>query len=190
MKSLKREFEENYKPVYQLAPGRKRLDTMYVYYAPWYVWDVEEKRFRHSKRMIVALWTMNTMIFLMAATRNTSANWFLPVVIPALFSLCAYIFAVFGIFQFALSKRKTTSMNFKIIHRRLFAATRIYSIGMTAAAAGVFSLRLKEPMQAASWIVLGGYLACAACSWAIYHIYSHIPVITEKNKEGETKNGY
>ena len=73
-KTLRSRFEENYTVVTEPADNKKGYTVRYVYYAPWYVWQVSAEAFRQKKQLLAALEAFSLVLF-MAAVLIRSPLW-------------------------------------------------------------------------------------------------------------------
>ncbi|MGN0293056.1 MAG: hypothetical protein ACI4D3_03515 [Lachnospiraceae bacterium] len=181
MKTLREQFEENYTPVSVPADNKDGFKIEYVYYAPWYIWDMEETKLKKKKRQLLGLSVSSFLLYLIVGLQNTGANCFAPVEIAGIFALCAHVFELFSMFQFLFAKYRTSRMTCTGVDRSLTLSPLMRSICLAVTSAGcVIYMILNSEMSALP--EAAGYLICAGLAFHISREYRKIPIRTEKNE--------
>ena len=186
---MRDQFQENYMPVARPANNKKGVKVEYVYYAPWYVWNVPEDQLKRLKWTICLLCGADAILFFAACLMYTWVNYSDLVGIPAMLSICGLLFQVLGAAQFAASPRRTTRMSGKSITNRLTWAPRVRAVCLAVAgAAGIYTL-ISSGADLKAVLVVLAYLACAVISGVILMVFKRIPVTSEKNTTADEEEG-
>lgn len=189
MKSLRDQFQENYMPVTKPANNKRGVKVVYVYYAPWYVWNVDEARLKKLKWTIGALCALDTVLFFLTCIIYTGVNYEIFVGAPAMLSICGLLFQILGAAQFAASPRRTTRMSGKSIRNRLVWAPRVRVICLLVAVLGGVYTLIRYGADTVSILVVCAYLVCVAISGSILFVFQKIPVTSEKNTTADHIDG-
>lgn len=181
MKSLRIRFEDNYKPFEIPADNKRGKKTVYVYYAPWYIWDVAEAEFKQKKAVIAVLHIVSLALFLCIESIRTPVNNFKAVFACTAFAFCFHIAEMAALIDFLSAKSRTTKIKFENISRgfEFFTAVRagLLAAGTLFSVTYMFAGNVSVPSAA----VAVGLFACAIMAWAERKIYKAIPFYTEKN---------
>ena len=185
MKTLREQFEEDYIAVSVPANERNRVKIRYVYYAPWYCWDLPASVLNQKKLLLAGVSVGSLLLFLLAGIQETSLNTYVFVALPGTLALCAHVLELFGVFQFQYAKYRTSRMTYFSIDRILNCVPLIRGVSLLAAAAAGVSYMIRNAFQLQAVLVTGGYLACALMALFIFKEYRKIPLKTEKNNMPE-----
>lgn len=181
MKSLREAFEEEYAAVSVPADNKNGFALKYIYYAPWYIWDLPEKELHLKKQMFVRMSVSSFLLYLIAGLQNAAVN---QLAIPVIFgaaALCAHVMELFRVFQFRFAKYKTSRTTYQNINRTLRWAPLLRGGCMLITAlAGIYCMAVHTVTLEAVTAVLG-YLVCSAAAFHIFKEYRKLSFRTEKN---------
>ena len=181
LKTLRDRFEESYTAVQVPANNAKGFKIKYVYYAPWYIWDLPQRKLKKEKLLLFSCSIISLIFFFVAATGITQSNYSAPVYIPAILAFCAHIFELAALFQFAAAKYKVTKMTYGEIDRIMRLAPMVRaaccSISGLVSVAYICLNGFSRPSSA----VAAGYIACAGIAGFMYGHYCKIPYRIEDN---------
>lgn len=181
MKTLRERFEEEYAAVSVPSDNKRGFNIVYKYYAPWYIWNLPEKKLAEVKKRILAMSVFSFICYIGAGIQDTDMNRnILPVIFEAV-AICAQILQLFGVFRFQFAKYKTDRMTYQsvdLILRTIPLATSLCLLMIIGT--GLFSIDISE-IDAAFIIALLGNLVSAVMSMKIFVEYKKIPLRTEKN---------
>lgn len=180
-KSLRDLFEDSYTAIQVPANNAKGYRMKYVYYAPWYYWDVPGQQLLLEKWTILGSSVFSLVLYLIISLQNTEINYVWYVFAPAALALCCHILEIYGLIQFAASKNPTTRMTYEEVNRIMELAP--VGRGMVSALAGAAGLLhvLIATFSMEAILVSVGYLICAGLAWFEVKRFSKIPYRTEKN---------
>lgn len=181
MKSLREQFEDDYAAVSVPSRGRAGFKIRYVYYAPWYLWDMPEPELKMKKWLLAGASAASLLLLLITGTRQNGINSYIPVELAGTFALCAHVLESFGMFQFLAAGYRTSRMTYSGIDRILGIVPLIRGLCLIQAAAGGFYYMLQETFSWGTALAASGYLACALMALYIFREYRRIPLRTEKN---------
>ncbi len=183
MKTLRERFEEDYAPVKVPAAGKGGFKIRYVYYGPWYVWDLEEKKLKKKKQLLAAVSGAGLAVYLLAGLQPSGANSFAGVEAAGILGLCAHVFELSGLFSFLLARYRTSRMTFNQVNGGLLSAPLLRCLFLGAAAWETVVYMSRNTYDRLTFLVAMGYLACAGGAFFIFYQYKKIPVRTEKNNQ-------
>ncbi|MBQ7371499.1 MAG: hypothetical protein IJW67_06400 [Blautia sp.] len=167
--SMKESFEENYKAVKVPAKNKKGFRMEYVYIGPWYVWTADPIQVKKTKIGVLNACVISLILYVVAALQDSPVNYQRLVSMTGLLSLAPFIFELFGVVQFWMSKEKMTNLNFDDISGKLKIAPVIHAallflcgaLGIYAVVHNGFSrIQLLIPVcyGLAGWEALSVYL--------------------------------
>lgn len=168
-------------PISELANNRKGYKIRYVYYGPWYSWEVE--RLKGNKFLIAAACVLGLCFFLLGNCVGTNVNRSAFVGIPANLSIAVFVFEVLGVIQFCAAKAKVTKPDYQDINMKLRAATLIRATMLLVAVIGCIVTTIVNRLAWDELFSAFGYLLSALCSVFIYVRYKDISYHTEKNQQ-------
>lgn len=179
-KTLRSRFEDNYTTVTEPADNKKGYTIRYVYYAPWYVWQVPEVAFRRKKQLLAAMELFGIMLFLAAVLIRTPLNATPMVYFFTALAFCAQLMELSGVVDFLSVKPKTTQIRYEDIHRRLVFYPTMRGILLVLAA--LVSIGLLASGGAAEGVWLAPVLLlCSAMAWQVQSLIRGIPMRVEEN---------
>lgn len=180
-RSLRSRFENNYVAVSVPADNKRGVKVKYVYYAPWYIWDLPAKKLRKKKIYIFLVSIISFALFCISVSMPCPINSKKPVFLASTLALCCHIMEAAALVQFMPAKSRTTKLKYEQISRGLdfFPALRAACM----AAATIFCV---------VYVILGGfsiwdiittilYFVGAALAWSEHICYKKIPFFTEEN---------
>lgn len=182
MKTLREQFEENYTAIRIPADNKDGFRIKYVYYAPWYLWDLPKGTLKKTKRFFMSLSLASLLLFLLTGVQPCVANSFGMVETAGVFALCAHVFELFSMFQFLLAKYRTSRMTYIHVDRTLLPASFLRGSCHMISAAGSVLCATKNTFEPLALPVAAGYLVCACMAFCIFDGYRKIPVRTETNE--------
>ena len=180
-KSLRSRFEENYMAVSVPANNKRGSKIKYVYYAPWYIWNLSPQELKKRKAVILSANLISLMVFLLAVSLRTPLNNLKPIFLLSSLAFCCHVMEAAALVEFIPSKNRSTKIGYEQINRGLgfFSALRVLllTICTLVCAAflpfGYFSIR--------AIVVTVGNLICSFLAWVGYKCYKSIPFTTEEN---------
>lgn len=181
MKTLKDRFEENYAAVEKPANNKDGFKIEYVYYAPWYIWDCPEAELKKKKLTFLTVSIVSLLIFIIGGVQRCHQNTTLLVGVPAIVALCAHVFELFSLAQFAAAKYRTTKMTYTDVHRILSMVPALRVGLMVVSAAGCVFYMLTKDASYGAVIALLCYLSSGMMATYLYREYKKIPLRTERN---------
>lgn len=177
--TLRDRFEDSYTAVPIPAENKKGYKIEYIYYAPWYYWDMPEKKLIGRKAIICALSAVSLVLFVLAATSGKRELNLKPAVfLPSALALCAHIMEASALIQFAAAKYRTTKMTFNEVRRIMdFAPTARLILTLVTACVCLYCTLRGEGSAAVTALNFGA----AALTLAELHLFNAIPMRTEEN---------
>lgn len=182
MKSLRERFEEEYAAVSVPADNKKGFAVKYVYYAPWYIWDLPEKDLRTKKALMVWMSLGSLFLYLFAGSLYTPVNTDRITVLLALLGLCAHVLELTGVLRFGFAKYRTTKAAYTGADRALKLAALIRGCCLLAAALSGLVCLMRNTFDTTGILAVLGYLICSGMAFYIFLEYRKIPFRTEKNE--------
>ena len=179
-KSFRSRFEDNYTTVTVPADNKKGYVIRYVYYAPWYVWQISDSEFSRKKQLLAVLEVFSVLIFLVSVLLRTGLNSTPLVYVFTALAACTQLMELSGTVDFLTAKPKTTQIRYEDIHRRLTFFPTIRGIMMLLATIAAILTLLSGQVQGEAWAV-PGYAVCAALAWQVQSLIRGIPVRVEQN---------
>lgn len=179
-KKLRDKFEDCYTAVPVPAANAKGFRMKYIYYAPWYVWDMPKELLMHLKCAMLLCSVAGFCMALLSMLQKSPVNRS-PVVFGfCALSLCCHVMEFFGLVQLLAARYRTTKMTYEDVNKLLLTAPIARAIFDCVPAL----LCVFNALRGGGAILLGmaaGYgLSAASALWVRYR-YSRIPVITEEN---------
>ena len=179
--NFRERFEESYMPVRIPAENAKGYKTKYIYYAPWYVWDLSYMRLKKEKALILSCSISSFVLFLWIVTRDIRFNYNVLVYAPAVLAFCAHILELVALFRFTWSKVRITKMNYsEVTEVMLYVPAGRGALGLVS---GVVSLILvfMDGFSLSAVSVSLGYLIYAGLARFVYRRFSSLPCRIEDN---------
>lgn len=176
--SRQEKLESSYAAV--LIPGEdgKHGRVKYVYYAPWYVWELSPEERRREKGAMLALELVSLALMLdLAATAGRESNE-LFFSLPWTLALCAQIWELTAVARFLAAKERSTVAAFEGVNGVMSAwpAYRAVLCAVCGAAAAVCG-----GMSPGAVIRFAGFEACAGMALAVFVRYRRIRIRMERN---------
>lgn len=178
--TLRSRFEDNYTTVTEPADNKKGYVIRYVYYAPWYAWQVPEGEFRKKKQLLAALEFFGVVLFLAAVLLRSPLNSTPWVVFPTALAFCAQLMELSGMVDFLSAKPRTTQIRYEDIQRRLMFYPTIRAVLLLIAVLAAVGLLASGAVTEGVWI-LPGLVLCAALAWQVQSMIRGIPMRIEDN---------
>jgi len=171
-KSMKEEFEENYKAVKMPAANRKGYRMEYVYIGQWVGWKESSAHVRKTKITAGICCALSLLLYLCAATFGSPVNYGRLVSMTGLLALAPFIFVVFGVFQFCLSKEKMTKDTFRDISAKLKVAPVIYAFLMIICGTACMIEVFRSGYEPLHLLIGAGYIVSAAAQIVLFVRFS------------------
>lgn len=179
-KGLRSRFEDNYTTVTEPANNKKGYVIRYVYYAPWYVWQVPEEEFRKKKQLLATLELFGVVLFLAAVLLRSPLNNTPWVVFPTALAFCAQLMELSGMVDFLSAKPRTTQIRYEDIQRRLVFYPTVRAVLLLLAVLACVWLLASGSVTEGVWL-LPGLMVCAALAWQVQGMIRGIPMRIEDN---------
>lgn len=182
MKSLREQFEDDYMAVSVPANNKDGFQIKYVYYGPWYIWELPEKELKRKKGLFAGVSLGSLLLYVLAGVQYCLANSQDIVTAAGILALCAHVFEIFHAFEFLFAKYRTSRLTYRNVNRSLRTAPAIR--GACLLTASVFSglSMVWNGWEIRSFFAAADYLICAAAAFWIFAEYRMIPFTTEKNE--------
>lgn len=182
MKSLRERFEEEYAAVSEPADNKEGFRITYVYYAPWYIWDLPEKKLKEKKDRFLALSVLSFFLYLMAGIQDIQANRMGIPVLSGSLALCAQMLELFGVFRFRFTKYRAERMTYQSIHQILYFAPPVKAACMAVVLLSCVQEILTGALGRPQVTALLCEAAFIVISVGMFLDYRKIPFRTEKNE--------
>ena len=180
-KTLRNRFEENYVAVSVPANNKRGTKMKYVYYAPWYIWNLPPQELKKRKAVILSDNLISLMVFLLSVSLRTPLNNLKPVSLLSALAFCCHIMEIAALVEFIPSKNRSTKIRYEQINRGLgfFPALRVVLLTICTIACAI-SLPFGY-FSAKALVVTTGNLLCSFLAWAGFKCFRSIPFTTEEN---------
>lgn len=180
-KSLYSRFQDNYTAVVIPAENKKGRKTIYVYYAPWYVYDLPGPEFRRKKAIIAGLELLSLLVFILFASLYAPVNAWKGSLAFTAFGTAFQVMEFGALVDLMTAKTRTTKIKYENISRSFafFTFMRACLFALGAVFCAVYTIAVD--FSTLSMAVAAGYLICAALAWMTRKIYKAIPFYTEEN---------
>ena len=141
MKSPFARFEDEYVAIKAPDDSARGFKVKYVYYAPWYCWDLTPEQFTRQKLRLVLLTCTELFFFVVAGIIPSVGNTSALTAIPGIFAFACFVLEAVGVGQFCFSKRETTKSNFTSTNTKIkaFTVIRAFLVAVTGAASAYAS---------------------------------------------------
>lgn len=180
-KHLITRFEEHYMAVSVPAHNRKGFKIRYVYYAPWYVWDLEERELKRQKKGIGIKMLLSAVLFFLAALLDSEINRSPLMVIPGAVMLCAVMYEGIGAAQFLAAKYRTTESNFKEATGKIRNGFYCHAAALLAVVCSDLYLIMTGGFSLLNMITVLLYILAGCAAFGMRVQFLKIPVRKEKN---------
>lgn len=181
MKTLQERFEENYAAVETPANNKAGFKIEYVYYAPWYLWDLPEEELKQCKRRLLLGSLIGLAFYVIAGVQRCPSNTLLWVGVPALLGLCAHVVELFGLILFNCAKYRTTKMTYNDVNWTMSLGP-VARTGMMATT--VIASLIALFLTGFSWeamTALLGFLCSGMTAVYVSRTYRRLKLRTERN---------
>ena len=154
----------------------------YIYFAPWYCYNLTETEILREKRICGALALLSTVLFFAVSLTPSHLNYSIYVELPATLSLAALVFEILGVVQFCASKRRMTQMTYRDIEFKMKLSPVFH--GLLLLITGICCLlhMLTVSYVGGDEVIVLGYFLSAALSLSITLRFRKIKFKTEHNK--------
>ena len=180
MKSLREQFEEDYKAI-SVAGRNGKSKIKYIYDGLWYVWEIPEGRQLRQKGQIAAASIVSALIPCICGCIHNGINTDPVTVISASCALALYVIEFFGLMRFLYCGKQAERMTYRSITRALGWVPFIRGALLLAAAAGGMVYSSRNGMQLLALCVLAGYVAGSAGAFFTGKAFRNIAVHCSQN---------
>lgn len=182
-KSLYERFQEDYTAIVVPASNKNGFKIDYVYYAPWFVWNLPEHELRQKKREILLLTIIELILFSLSAWNPSLLNALAFVAYPSIISMLAFILGMIGVLQFYFAKYRTTKSTFQQANRRITLHVFVHMLASAIASLGCayYMVCYDFPLSFQNTLLLFTYGVDAMIAFVVLKQYREIPFTTEKN---------
>lgn len=179
-KTLREKFEDSYTAVPVPANNAKGFRMKYIYYAPWYRWDLPKKGLRRVKFAMLISSVVGLLLTLMSMAQSTAVNRMPAVFAPCAMMLCCYIMEFSGLLRFLAAGDRTTKMTYDEVSMILKTFPLIRAtVGCIPLAVCMYLAFTDNFVFHAVLALLYGLTSVSALGIGYY--YRCIPVAVEKN---------
>lgn len=184
MRTPRERFEDNYMAVEKPCNNRRGFRIEYVYYGPWYFWDVTDARLRSLKITAGALFFIALETLLLSAGRDTALNYG-AVGLPVGLSLGAGVFSLIGVMRFLFAGRRFTQDLYKDMNRAFTIALPIEAGLLFAATVTAVVVWVKQSLSLSEAAPVFGFFGSAVCLGLLYRSLRKLPFGTAENGRGK-----
>ena len=181
MKSLREQFEDDYAAVKIPAKNKAGFKIRYVYYAPWYIWNLPEPVLKRKKLLLTCISVGNLFLFILAGVQETGLNHHKAVELTVIFALCTHVLELFSIVQFLFANYMTSRMTYSYINKTLKSMPFIRGFCLLATVMASIYYTLQNELHFRTFMIAICYLICALMALYVFWEYRKIPFKTEKN---------
>ena len=185
-KSLVERWDDNYAGIPVPANNKKGFKVKYVYYGPWYYWNMEEKDLKKEKMIIAGLSISGMILYFIFALLHSPLNSKMFVVLPGMTAEALHLLELVADIRFLTVPYRADRMTFEDVDNnyRLFPKIRAYLLA-AAAGFGVIYLPFKCFSVLSILVILANAL-CAYMAWYMFKRYGKLTSRIEKNTTLET----
>lgn len=194
-KTLRQRFEDCYTAVPVPADNARGFKIKYIYYAPWYIWNIPEKALKRRKYELLAFSVAGLCLNIGSMLQNAPLNGSPVLFLPFALALCCHVMEFRGVLQFLTAKYKTTKMTYEEVSHILSAAPLFRGILSGFMAAVCMGYGITGTDKAVMFCTALGYALSAATAGWICRQYASLPLIVEDNdslnqyEAGQKQNG-
>lgn len=184
MASSRDKYFKNYQFEQVPDDSKKGYKNVYKYIGDYYTWDLPASSLKSQKLLFGALELATIVLFLFAALQDTVLNNSIYIILPAIISICAWIFEMIAVCFFCFMKFPLKEEDYKRIDSTFFLTfpIRLLCLGLVAVTCIWDIVRLSLGLTGV--LAAAGYLACAAIALAFLLLYKKLSqkkkVILEK----------
>lgn len=157
MKSLREQFEEDYKAIPVVCKNGKSK-VKYIYDGLWYVWKIPEDRKLRQKGQIAAASIVSALVPCICGCIHNGINTDPFTVISASCALAFYVVEFFGLIRFLCCGKRAERMTYHSITRALGLIPHIRGILLMTAVIGGIVYNIRNGIQLPALYVLAGYV--------------------------------
>lgn len=178
-KTLTERFEENYTAVWKAADNKKGYKTEYIYYAPWYIWDLPRKKLLCRKVGYLLTSAAGFGLLIRSLAIAHPLNNSIWIVLSGSIWVCCYVLEVRALLQFLFAKYYTTKMTYEDVSGLMKTVPMVRTIisgGMLA-----FWARALIRGDYSGIFPICACLYCTVSEYVIYKSFCAMPVRIEDN---------
>lgn len=180
-RSAYEKFLNEYAAVKYPSDNKDGFKIRYVYYGPWYLWDLPEDRLKQMKRKILILCLLAAAAYIITAALPSVLNGLAAVAYPAIFLLFFVCMESLGACQFLAAGQKTSRSTFFQVDRRLKYYPMLAAGASFISAAGCLYYIIRYGMPLSGLMPLAGYTVSGLLSFFAWKSYYGTGFLTEKN---------
>ena len=180
-KTFRERYEESYTAVPVPADNKQGFRMKYIYYAPWYRWDLPAKKLWRGKFIMLFVSAAGFLLSLSCMAQRTAVNRMLAVFAPCVLMLCCHIMELSGLIRFFAARARTTKMNYDEVNKliRTFPMLRAVMGNVPMTVCVYTAVTGERPLFHLAMAL--AYGALSATAMGITRYYSRIPVCVEAN---------
>lgn len=167
---MKKKYFDDYKITNIPNKNGHGTHAKYEYIGELYTWNVSDSRKKHLKSCYLLGELFTIFCFSLTASLSSEANTSRFVAIPALLSLCCWIFEIIAVFHFSFIKWPLKNDDYKRINST-FSLTFPLRFLLLCIAAFAAILTGSGSVTA---IVFAGYGLCSLIAFWLYFSYHHL----------------
>lgn len=183
MKTLREQFEDNYRAAETPCGNKKGFRITYIYYGPWYRWELDARTLRRVKWLIGILYFGSLGVFLSCALFDTVLNYGI-VGLPVGLTMAGAVFTLIGVIRFLSTGPKFTRIRYRDIDFAFKLAVPIHILLAFVSFCVSVYVWTTEKLSLSQAAPAFGYLAAALCLAAMELLYKHLHFRTEENTAG------
>lgn len=171
MASSREKYFKNYKFEQIPDSSKKGYKNVYTYVGDYYTWDIPESSVKGLRILFSAFELITILSFSLAAFQNIASNKAAYIAIPAVFSICIWIFEIIAVGFFLILKLPLKEEDYKRIDSTFSVAfpLRFFLLLFAAVACIVDAIRLSLGFFGITTAF--GYLLCALSALFMYWFY-------------------
>lgn len=172
MPSRREQYFKNY--VLEQVPdkSKKGYKNVYKYIGDYYSWNVTDKCLRNQKLLLTACEIASIVFFFAASTRPVKLNRNLLVILPAMLSLCCWLFEILSMGTFCLVKQPMKEDDYQKIIRTLPASSLLRACFLAVAALASTVISFTEKAGAMGILTAFCYMISCLFPLVIRQLFS------------------
>lgn len=171
MASGRKKYFRNYKLEQIPSNSKKGYKNVYTYIGDYYTWDISAGAMRAHRLLFAVLELMTAAAFLISALQDIALNKTVYIVIPAILSLCAWIFEIIAVCFFCLLKLPLKEEDFKRLDSTFFLTFMLRAVFLLFVTAVCLIDTVRFSLGGAALLTALGYMICAVIALAMHLAY-------------------
>lgn len=174
MASSRERYFKNYKFEQVPDASKKGYKNKYKYIGDYYTWDVPSATIKSNKLLFAVCEIATIFIFTFTALQNIPLSKSAYIVIPAVISICAWIFEIIAVGFFCCLKVPLKEEDYKRIDSTFFITfiSRFICLTFVVAACIIDTIRLSLGIK--GFFVTAGYIICAIIALIMKRKYKNL----------------